>query len=47
MPVAAAVLMQWQQAVAELGPDADITTIVKIVERAAGVRIGPEEKTGG
>jgi 3-hydroxyisobutyrate dehydrogenase-like beta-hydroxyacid dehydrogenase len=47
MPVAAAVLMQWQQAVAELGPDADITMIVEIVERAAGVRIGPEEKTGG
>ena len=39
MPVAAAVLAQWQQSVAELGPDADITTIVKIVERAAGVAL--------
>lgn len=42
MPVAAEVYAQWQRAVAELGPDADITTIVKRVERAAGVNITPE-----
>jgi 3-hydroxyisobutyrate dehydrogenase-like beta-hydroxyacid dehydrogenase len=39
MPVAAAVYAQWQRAVAELGADADITTIVTCIERAAGVRI--------
>jgi 3-hydroxyisobutyrate dehydrogenase-like beta-hydroxyacid dehydrogenase len=42
MPVAAAVLAQWRHAVAELGADADITTIVKCVERAAGARIAPD-----
>jgi 3-hydroxyisobutyrate dehydrogenase-like beta-hydroxyacid dehydrogenase len=39
MPVAAAVHDQWRRAVAELGADADITTIVKCVERAAGATI--------
>jgi 3-hydroxyisobutyrate dehydrogenase-like beta-hydroxyacid dehydrogenase len=43
MPVAAEIYAQWQRAVAELGPDADIMTIVKRVERAAGVSIGPEQ----
>jgi 3-hydroxyisobutyrate dehydrogenase-like beta-hydroxyacid dehydrogenase len=43
MPVAAEVYAQWQRAVAELGPDADIMTVVKRVERAAGVSIGPEQ----
>jgi 3-hydroxyisobutyrate dehydrogenase-like beta-hydroxyacid dehydrogenase len=42
MPVAAEVYAQWQRAAAELGPDADITTIVKPVERAAGVTVGAE-----
>ena len=42
MPVAAEVYAQWQRAVAELGADADITTIVSCVERAAGTRIAPE-----
>ena len=44
MPVAAEVYAQWQRAVAELGPDADITTIVKRVERAAGVNITPDRE---
>jgi hypothetical protein len=39
MPVAAEVYAQWQRAVAEQGADADITTIVRGVERAAGTRI--------
>jgi hypothetical protein len=39
MPVAAEVHAQWQRAVADLGADADITTIVRCVERAAGTRI--------
>jgi 3-hydroxyisobutyrate dehydrogenase len=39
MPVAAEVYAQWQRAVAEQGADADITTIVRCVERAAGTRI--------
>jgi 3-hydroxyisobutyrate dehydrogenase-like beta-hydroxyacid dehydrogenase len=39
MPVAAEVHARWQRAVAELGPDADITAIVKCVERAAGATI--------
>jgi 3-hydroxyisobutyrate dehydrogenase-like beta-hydroxyacid dehydrogenase len=43
MPVAAAVYAQWQRAVAELGPDADIMTIVRRVERAAGVSVGPAQ----
>jgi 3-hydroxyisobutyrate dehydrogenase-like beta-hydroxyacid dehydrogenase len=43
MPVAAEVHAQWQRAVAELGPDADITTIVKCVERAAGATIVPDD----
>jgi 3-hydroxyisobutyrate dehydrogenase-like beta-hydroxyacid dehydrogenase len=42
MPVAAAVYAQWRRAVAELGADVDIMTMVKRVERAAGVGIGPE-----
>jgi 3-hydroxyisobutyrate dehydrogenase-like beta-hydroxyacid dehydrogenase len=42
MPVAAEIHAQWQRAVVELGADADITRIVTLVERAAGVRIGPE-----
>ena len=46
MPVAAEVHAQWRRAVAELGPDADITTIVKCVERAAGATIVPETVTG-
>jgi 3-hydroxyisobutyrate dehydrogenase-like beta-hydroxyacid dehydrogenase len=43
MPVAAEVYARWQRAVTELGPDADIMAMVKSVERAAGVRIGPDE----
>jgi 3-hydroxyisobutyrate dehydrogenase-like beta-hydroxyacid dehydrogenase len=43
MPVAAEVYAQWQRAVAELGPDADIMAIVKRVERAAGISIGPAQ----
>jgi hypothetical protein len=43
MPVAAEVHAQWQRAVAEAGADADITRIVALVERAAGVRIVREE----
>jgi hypothetical protein len=43
MPVAAEVYAQWQRALAELGPDADIMTIVKRVERVAGVRVAPEQ----
>ncbi len=46
MPVAAQVHAEWQRAVAELGPDADITTVVKCVERAAGARIGRDEDAG-
>ena len=42
MPVAAQVLAHWQHAVAELGADADITAIVKCVERAAGATIAPK-----
>jgi 3-hydroxyisobutyrate dehydrogenase-like beta-hydroxyacid dehydrogenase len=42
MPVAAEVYAEWRRAVAELGPDADIMTIVQRVERAGGVRVGPE-----
>jgi 3-hydroxyisobutyrate dehydrogenase-like beta-hydroxyacid dehydrogenase len=42
MPVAAEVYAQWRRAVAELGADVDIMTMVKRVERAAGVGIGPE-----
>jgi 3-hydroxyisobutyrate dehydrogenase-like beta-hydroxyacid dehydrogenase len=42
MPVAAEVYAQWQRAVAELGADADITRIVALVERAAGVQIAPD-----
>jgi 3-hydroxyisobutyrate dehydrogenase-like beta-hydroxyacid dehydrogenase len=41
MPVAAEVLAQWRRAVAELGPDADITRIATLVERAAGITITP------
>jgi 3-hydroxyisobutyrate dehydrogenase-like beta-hydroxyacid dehydrogenase len=43
MPVAAEVHAQWQRALAELGADADITRIVALIERAAGVRIGPDK----
>jgi 3-hydroxyisobutyrate dehydrogenase-like beta-hydroxyacid dehydrogenase len=43
MPVAAAVHAQWRRAVAELGADADITTIVKCIERAAGTTIARRE----
>jgi 3-hydroxyisobutyrate dehydrogenase-like beta-hydroxyacid dehydrogenase len=46
MPIAAEVHAQWQRAVAELGADADITRIVALIERAAGARIAPKEKTG-
>jgi hypothetical protein len=46
MPVAAEVYAQWQRAVAEVGADADITRIVALVERAAGVRIAREEDAG-
>jgi 3-hydroxyisobutyrate dehydrogenase-like beta-hydroxyacid dehydrogenase len=42
MPVAAEVYAEWQRAVAELGTDADITTIVKCVERRAGATVAPE-----
>jgi 3-hydroxyisobutyrate dehydrogenase-like beta-hydroxyacid dehydrogenase len=42
MPVAAEVHAQWRRAVAELGPDADITQIATLVERAAGARIVSE-----
>jgi hypothetical protein len=41
MPVAAEIYAAWQRAVAELGPDADITTIVKCVERRAGATVAP------
>jgi 3-hydroxyisobutyrate dehydrogenase-like beta-hydroxyacid dehydrogenase len=41
MPVAAEVYARWQRAVAELGPEADIMAMVKSVERAAGVKVGP------
>lgn len=44
MPVAAAVLAQWQQAVAELGADADIMAMVQKIERAAGVRLAPAKE---
>jgi hypothetical protein len=47
MPVAAEVHARWQRAVAELGADADITTIVKCVERAAGATIGPKRDPKG
>jgi 3-hydroxyisobutyrate dehydrogenase-like beta-hydroxyacid dehydrogenase len=43
MPVAAEVYAQWQRAVAELGPDADIMAIVKSVEHAAGIRLVRED----
>ena len=43
MPVAAEIYAQWQRAVAELGVDADITRIVALVERAAGVKIVPDQ----
>jgi 3-hydroxyisobutyrate dehydrogenase-like beta-hydroxyacid dehydrogenase len=43
MPVAAEVHAQWRRALAELGADADITRIVALIERAAGVRIGPDK----
>jgi 3-hydroxyisobutyrate dehydrogenase-like beta-hydroxyacid dehydrogenase len=46
MPVAAEVHAQWQRAVAEQGANADITTIVRCVERAAGTRIAPARPTG-
>ena len=39
MPVAGEVYAQWQRAVAEQGADADITMIVRCVERVAGTRI--------
>jgi 3-hydroxyisobutyrate dehydrogenase-like beta-hydroxyacid dehydrogenase len=39
MPVAAEVYARWQRAVAEQGADADITRIVRCVERAAGICI--------
>jgi 3-hydroxyisobutyrate dehydrogenase-like beta-hydroxyacid dehydrogenase len=39
MPVAAEVYAQWLRAVAEQGADADITMIVRCVERVAGTRI--------
>jgi 3-hydroxyisobutyrate dehydrogenase-like beta-hydroxyacid dehydrogenase len=41
MPVAAEVYARWQRAVAELGAEADIMAMVKSVERAAGVKVGP------
>ena len=47
MPVAAEVHARWQRAVAELGADADITTIVKCVERAAGATIGSKRDPKG
>jgi 3-hydroxyisobutyrate dehydrogenase-like beta-hydroxyacid dehydrogenase len=46
MPVAARVHAEWQRAVAELGADADITTIVRCIERAAGAAIAPERAAG-
>jgi 3-hydroxyisobutyrate dehydrogenase-like beta-hydroxyacid dehydrogenase len=46
MPVAAEVYAQWRRALADLGPDADIMTMVKRVERAAGVRVGREKPAG-
>ena len=39
MPVAAEVYAQWQRAVVEQGANADITTIMRGIERAAGTRI--------
>jgi 3-hydroxyisobutyrate dehydrogenase-like beta-hydroxyacid dehydrogenase len=47
MPVAAEVHARWRSAVAELGADADITTIVKCVERAAGVAIATRRDPKG
>jgi hypothetical protein len=47
MPVAAEVHARWQRAVAELGADADITTIVKCVARAAGATIGSKRDPKG
>jgi len=44
MPVAAEVHARWQAAVAEVGADADITAIVRCVERAAGARIARETR---
>jgi 3-hydroxyisobutyrate dehydrogenase-like beta-hydroxyacid dehydrogenase len=41
MPVAAEVYARCQRAVAELGAEADIMAMVKSVERAAGVKVGP------
>jgi 3-hydroxyisobutyrate dehydrogenase-like beta-hydroxyacid dehydrogenase len=46
MPVAAVVHARWQRAVVELGPDADITRIVALVEQAAGARIVPGTDAG-
>jgi 3-hydroxyisobutyrate dehydrogenase-like beta-hydroxyacid dehydrogenase len=42
-PVAAEVHAQWRRALVELGADADITRIVALIERTAGVRIGPDK----
>ena len=39
-PVSAAVVRSWEDAVAQLGPDADFTEIVRPLERAAGVIVG-------
>ncbi|MGH6902600.1 MAG: NAD(P)-dependent oxidoreductase, partial [Geminicoccaceae bacterium] len=47
MPVAAEVHARWRRAVAELGADADITTIVKCVERAAGATIASKRDPKG
>jgi hypothetical protein len=47
MPVAAEVHARWQHAVAELGADADITTIVQGVERAAGATIASKRDPKG
>jgi 3-hydroxyisobutyrate dehydrogenase-like beta-hydroxyacid dehydrogenase len=47
MPVAAEVHARWRSAVAELGADADITTIVKCVERAAGATIASRRDPKG
>jgi 3-hydroxyisobutyrate dehydrogenase-like beta-hydroxyacid dehydrogenase len=47
MPVAAEVHDQWRRAVAELGADADITTIVTCVERAAGATIASKREPKG
>jgi hypothetical protein len=39
MPVAAGVRALWARASEELGADSDMTAIVQLIERAAGVEV--------